>query len=126
MAEFGYRGVVGIDYIVSDEGIFPVENNARFNGSSYVSMIVDNIEKLTSPIPYWKFIKIKTSPCSFLGLTERTKSVLYNGNKLNSVFPFNCDALPETGNFAVILLAQNLDQILYLKESLKEMGVKRD
>ena len=126
MAEFGYRGVVGIDYIVSDEGIFPVENNARFNGSSYVSMIVDNIEKLTSPIPYWKFIKIKTAPCTFLELTERTKSVLYNGNKLNSVFPFNCDALPETGNFAVILLAQNLDQILYLKESLKEMGVKRD
>jgi predicted ATP-grasp superfamily ATP-dependent carboligase len=51
MAEFGYRGVVGIDYIVSDEGIFPVENNARFNASSYVSMIVDNIEKLTPPIP---------------------------------------------------------------------------
>ena len=126
MAEFGYRGVVGIDYIVSDEGIFPVENNARFNGSSYVSLIVDNIEKLTSPIPYWKFIKIKTAPCSFLALTERIKPVLYDGNKLNSVFPFNCDALPETGNFAVILLARNLDQILYLKESLKEMGVKRD
>ncbi|MBW2166424.1 MAG: hypothetical protein JRG74_10145 [Deltaproteobacteria bacterium] len=77
MAESGYNGVVDIDYIVSDEGIFPVENNARFNGSSYVSMIVDNIEKLTSPIPYWKFIKIKT-----------------DGNKLNSVFPFNCNALP--------------------------------
>ena len=86
MAEFGYRGVVGIDYIVSDEGIFPIENNARFNGSSYVSIIVDNIEKLTSSIPYWKFIKIKTASCSFLDLTERIKSVLYDGNKLNSVF----------------------------------------
>jgi hypothetical protein len=126
MAESGYKGVVGIDYIVSDDGIFPVENNARFNGSSYVSMIVDNIEKLTSPIPYWKFIKIKTAACTFLELTERIKSLLYGGNKLNSVFPFNCDALPETGNFAVILLAQNLDQILYLEKSLKEMGVKRD
>ncbi len=126
MAEFGYRGVVGIDYIATAEGIFPIENNARFNGSSYVSMIVDNIEKLTSPIPYWEFIKIKTPACSFLELTEHIKPVLYGGNKVNSVFPFNCDALPETGNFAVILLAQNLDQILYLKESLKEMGVKRD
>ena len=126
MAESGYNGVVDIDYIVSDEGIFLVENNARFNGSSYVSMIVDNIEKLTSPIPYWKFIKIKTSPCSFLALTKRIKPVLYDGNKLNSVFPFNCDELPETGSFGVILLARNLDQILYLKESLKEMGVKRD
>jgi len=126
MAESGYRGVVGIDYIVSEEGIFPIENNARFNGSSYVSMIVDNIEKLKSPIPYWKFIKIKTAACTFPALTERIKPVLYNNNKLNSVFPFNCDELPETGNFAVILLARNLDQILYLEKSLKELGVKRD
>ena len=127
MAESGYRGVAGIDYIVSDDGdIFPVENNARFNGSTYVSMIVDNIEKLTSPIPYWKFIKIKTAACTFPELTERINPVLYDGNKLNSVFPFNCDALPETGVFDVILLAQNLDQILYLEESLKEMGIKRD
>jgi len=125
MAESGYKGLVGIDYIVSDEGIFPVENNARFNGSSYVSMILDNIEKLTSPIPYWKFIKIKTAACSFLEITERIKSVLYDGNKLYSVFPFNCDQLPETGNFAVILIAENLNQIFNLEESLKEMGVKR-
>ena len=34
MVTSGYCGVVGVDYIVSGEGIFPVENNARFNGSS--------------------------------------------------------------------------------------------
>ncbi len=126
MAEFGYRGVVGIDYIVSEDGIFPVENNARFNGSSYVSMIVDNIEELISPIPYWKFIKIKTAACSFLELIERIKPVLYDGKKLNSVFPFNCDTLPLSGDFAIILLAENIDEIFNMEESLKEMGVKRD
>ena len=126
MAEFGYKGVVGIDYIVSDEGIFPVENNARFNGSSYVRMIVDNIEELMIPIPCWKFIKIKTSPCSFLDLNKRIEPVLFDGSRLNSVFPFNCNALPLTGNFAVVLLAEDLDHIYYLEESLKEMGVKRD
>jgi hypothetical protein len=126
MAEFGYVGVIGIDYIVTEDGIFPIENNARFNGSSYVSMIVDNIEKLTSPIPYWKFIKIKTAACTFLELTERIKPILYDGNKLNSVFPFNCDTLPMSGNFAVILLAENMDMILNMEESLKAMGVKRD
>jgi len=125
MAEFGYRGVVGIDYIVSADGIFPVENNARFNGSSYVSMIVDNIEELTSPIPYWKFIKIKTAACSFLELTERIKPVIYDGKKLNSVFPFNCNALPLTGDFAVVILAENMNRIFNMEESLKEMGVKR-
>ncbi|RLI99380.1 MAG: hypothetical protein DRP08_07210, partial [Candidatus Aenigmatarchaeota archaeon] len=118
--------VVGIDYIVSDDGIFPVENNARFNGSSYVSMIVDNIEELTSPIPCWKFIKIKTPTCSFSELTERIKPVLYDGNKLNSVFPFNCDALALTGDFAVVLLAENVERISFLEESLKMMGVKRN
>ena len=125
MAESGYRGVVGIDYVVSDDGIFPVENNARFNGSTYVSMIVDNIEELTSPIPYWKFIKIKTAACSFLELTERIKPVIYDGKKLNSVFPFNCNALQLTGDFAVVILAENMNRIFNMEESLKEMGVKR-
>ena len=41
-----------------EKGLFPVENNARFNCSSYVSLILDNIEKLKSPIPHWKFMKI--------------------------------------------------------------------
>ncbi|MHC1576398.1 MAG: hypothetical protein ACXQTE_03490 [Methanosarcinaceae archaeon] len=126
MAEFGYRGVVGIDYIVTDEGIFPIENNARFNISSYVSIIVDNIEELISPIPYWKFIKIKTSACSFIELTERIEPILYDGKRLNSVFPFNCDTLPLSGDFAVILLAENMDEIFNMEESLKKMGVKRD
>ena len=119
-------GVIGLDYIVTDDGIFPIENNARFNGSSYVSMIVDNIEKLTSPIPFWKFLKIKTAACTFPELTERIKPILYDGNKLNSLFPFNCYDLPVSGNFAVILLAENMDMISSMEESLKAMGVKRD
>jgi hypothetical protein len=41
-----------------EKGLFPVENNARFNGSSYVSLILDNIEKLKAPISRWKFMKI--------------------------------------------------------------------
>ena len=126
MARSGYQGVVGIDYIVTDNGIYPIENNARFNGSSYVSMIVENIEqKLMFPIPYWKFIKIKISACSFLELTKRMESILYDDNKLNCVFPYNCNALPISGNFAVVLLAGSMDDIINLEESLKEIGIKR-
>ncbi|MCD4704274.1 MAG: hypothetical protein K8R64_08310, partial [Methanosarcinaceae archaeon] len=84
------------------------------------------IEELISPIPYWKFIKIKTSACSFIELTERIEPILYDGKKLNSVFPFNCDTLPLSGDFAVILLAENMDEIFNMEESLKKMGVKRD
>jgi hypothetical protein len=124
MAETGYKGVVGIDYIVSDEGVFPVENNARFNGSSYVSLIVDNIEKLTAPIPCWKFMKIKTSPCSFIELKELLKPNLFDGVNVNSIFPYNCEALADTGNFSVILLAENMDNISKLEQTVKEMEVK--
>ena len=127
MAENGYCGVVGLDYIVSGEGIFPVENNARFNGSSYVSMVVHNIEQLTAtPVPFWKFIKTKTSPCSFPELIDRLAPHLYNGNKLNSVFPLNCKDLPETGDFAIVLLAEDLKQILQLENALKSFGVTRE
>lgn len=127
MAQSGYQGVIGIDYIVTDKGIFPIENNARFNGSSYVCMIVENIEeKLNISIPYWKFIKIKTSACSFLSLTKRMESILYDGNKLNCVFPFNCNSLPMSGDFAIVLLGGKMDQIINLEKSLKDIGVKRD
>jgi hypothetical protein len=126
MAESGYRGVTGFDYIVADEGIFPVENNARFNGSSYVNLIVNNIEELMGPVPIWKFIKIKTAPCTFVELRKRINFVLYDGSKVNSVFPFNCEDLARTGNFAVILLAEDMDQLYMLEMSLKELGVKRD
>lgn len=89
-------------------------------------MIVDNIEqKLMFPIPYWKFIKIKTSACSFLELTKRMESILYDGNKLNCVFPYNCNALSMSGDFAVVLLSENMNRIINLEESLKKIGIKR-
>ncbi len=125
MAESGYRGVTGFDYIVTDEGIFPVENNARFNGSSFVHMILHNIEEVMGPVPVWKFIKIKTAPCTFIELSKRIDSVLYDGIKSNSVFPFSCEDLSRTGNFAVILLAEDMDQLHLLEASLNELGVRR-
>jgi hypothetical protein len=125
MAASGYCGMTGFDYIVAEEGIFPVENNARFNGTSYVNLIVHNIEELMGPVPVWKFIKIKTAPCSFDELSKRIDSVMYDGSKLNSVFPFNCEDLARTGNFAVVLLAEDMDQLHMLETALKEQGVKR-
>lgn len=121
MAETGYRGVVGIDYIVSDEGVFPVENNARFNGSSYVSLIVDNIEKLSLPVPVWKFIKLQIVPSSFNALKEELKLYLYDGVKLNSIFPYNCEALSDTGNISIIYLAENIENVAILEKGLKEI-----
>lgn len=121
MAETGYVGVIGLDYIVTDIGVYPVENNARFNGSSYVILIVDNIEKLTAPVQAWKFVKTKTTPCSFIKLKERLKSSLFDGEKLNSVFPFNCEELSKTGHFSLIFLAENIENISILEQEVKKM-----
>ncbi len=127
MANSGYCGVVGLDYIVSKEGIFPVENNARFNGSSYVGMVVQNIEQLTATaIPFWKFTKTRTSPCSFPELIERLGPYLYGPNKLNCVFPLNCKELPVTGDFNIVLLAENLGKVSKLEDSLQRIGITRE
>ncbi len=107
-------------------GRYPVENNARFNGSTYVGMIIDNIEnKLLSSIPYWKFLKVKTMPCSFSELSKQLGPLLYDNSKLNCVFPYDCKSLPVSGDFAVIILATDTDQLRHLENELKKMGIKR-
>jgi hypothetical protein len=126
MAKTGYVGVIGIDYIVSDKGLFPVENNARFNGSSYVSLIVDNIEKLSAPVSVWKFMKLKINPCSFNELKEKLKSYFYDGVKTNSIFPYNCEALSDTGYFSLILLAENTEAISILENVLNEVKNRKE
>ncbi len=127
MARSGYCGVVGIDYIISGSGIYPVENNARFNGSSYVGMAIHNIEQLTArPVPFWKFVKTRTSPCSFPQLIARLAPYLYDGSKINSVLPLNCKELSVTGDFNIVLLGEDLPQLHDLEQLLAERGVKRD
>lgn len=121
MAETGYVGVIGIDYIMSDKGIFPVENNARFNASSYVSLIVENIKKLSVPVSVWKFMKLRITPCSFNELKEKLISYIYDGIKKNSIFPYNCEALSDLGYFSLILLAENTENISILENGLKKL-----
>ncbi len=125
MSQVGYRGVLGIDYIVTDENVYPVENNARFNASSYPWLITDTIRKRIPSIDYWKFIKIKTPPCSFPQLADRLHDILYDGKKVNSIFPYNCWALSVSGAFSALLLAENLNHLTYLEGLLRERGVKR-
>lgn len=126
MSQYGYRGVLGIDYIVTADNIFPVENNARFNGSTYVRLIVDNIEKRGQRVNCWKLIKIRTNPCSFVDLIVHLQDIIYDGMKQNSIFPYNCNTLANTGDFAVILLAEDFNHLVHLEKLLGERGVKKD
>lgn len=123
MAGSGYVGVVGIDYIQTDTGVYPVENNARVNGSTYVLMIVDRIEALSGPVPCWKSLKAQTTPCGFRDLARRTKGILYNGGTSRSYFPYNCFALDKTGAFAVILMAEDMDALAELEREMNGLGI---
>lgn len=125
MAAHGYRGVVGIDYIVSSEGIFPVENNARMNGSSFTLGLIDHLAERHGPIPSWKFYKGSTEPCSYEELVKRIEPVLYDGSGINCVFPYDCDTLSQNGKFTPVLVAEDMYHIDYLERALDELGVKK-
>lgn len=124
MAEKGYCGVLGIDYIVTDEGVFPIENNARMNGSSFTIGTVENLEPRHGRIPVWKFFKAETEPCSFNELTKRLKPLLYDGTSVNAVFPYDCDTLAVNGIFTPIILAEDMYHVDYFERTLLRLGVR--
>lgn len=124
MAASGYRSVVGIDYVVSDNGVFPIENNSRLNGSTFSFAIVDAARSRLPEIACWKFYKASIEPARFEDLLNLLHPILYDGTKVNSVFPFDCDLFETTGVFEVLLLAEDLYHLDFLKRTLKEFGVR--
>lgn len=125
MVKDGYVGLFGVDYIISDEGIFPIENNARLNGSTYVFGLVDCVKRAVGEVPCWKFFKARTKASSFNELKEQLTSLLYDGSKINVVFPFDVEILPTTGAFTLILLAEDIYHIEYLEQALSYLGIER-
>lgn len=124
MADAGYVGVAGIDYITTQQGeVFPVENNARFNGSSYVSLLLDALAARGAVLPCWKFIKVTTRPCTFEELARGLDGVLYDGTQKAAVFPYNCDTLPASGDFSVVLLGSDPDEITTVETRLGRAGI---
>lgn len=124
MKEQGYVGVFGVDYIVTDDEIYPIENNARVNGSSFAIMIVERLEPLIGKAPCWKFFKASVPPCSYNELTERLSPILFDGARKNSVFPFDLDTLSSNGQFAPLLLGEDMYHIEFLESALKDLGVE--
>ncbi len=124
MAKSGYVGVAGIDYITTASGdLFPVENNARFNGSSYVTLTIDALSEKGNTFSCWKFKKVNTRPCTFADLEKRLGSMLYSGTQKAAVFPYNCEKLNETGTFSIIILTNDPEAIIPIEEKLSGLGV---
>ncbi len=125
MTSDGYCGVLGIDYIIAEQGIYPTENNARVNGSTYTHALVNKVEQQIGKVQFWKFFKAKTSPCSFTELVNRMGSLIYNGTSINHVFPYDCDMLSVNGTFATVLIAEDMYHIDFLEQALKYLEINR-
>lgn len=124
MRSKGYRGVLGIDYIITDEGIFPIENNARMNGSTYCLGIVEKIEKCGGRVGAWKFYRASSGCRSFAELKVKLEEVLCQPGKANGVFPIDCDTLSKNGVFTIILYGEDLYHLEHLEAFLEDLEIK--
>lgn len=125
MSAAGYRGVAGIDYIVCETGVFPIENNARLNGSSFAFGVFERVSAGLPEARCWKYFKAAVAPCAFEDLARRCASLLYDSQRVNSFFPFDCDALPLNGSFNALLIAEDLDHLDGIERALLDSGVHR-
>lgn len=125
MRDDGFRGLFGVDYIVSDDGIFPIENNARMNGSSFAFSVVDGVRRSVEVPLCWKFFKASFRPSQFEELAATLEPILFTPGKPNSAFPFDCDALSINGTFACLLVAEDLYHLEFLEGVLAEMTIRR-
>ncbi len=126
MKDEGYKGVFGVDYIVTDEAIFPIENNARMNGSTFAFGIVERIEEKLGKTPCWKFFKSKLEkPCSFNELKIDIEHLIYDGKKKNGVFPSDIDTLDINGAFNCLIYAEDMYHLESISASLKMLGIRR-
>lgn len=71
-------------------------------------------------------MKLKITSCSFNELKEKLKSNMYDGIKTNSIFPYNYEALSNTGDLSVVLLAENTEAISILEDVLNEVKNRRE
>ncbi len=65
----------------------------------------------------------RRAPCSFEYLARETSSILYDGRTFSSYFSYNCANLSKTGDFAAILMAEDLDAIAYLEKEMNRFGI---
>ena len=124
MSEVGYRGVLSIDYIISDQGIFPIQNNARLNGSTFAFGIIENLERLIGHIQCWKFLRVSGNLSTFGALRQRLSPVLFDGIRKNSLFIFDTDSLPTNGSVGILAAAEDMYHIEYLEGALREFGLE--
>jgi len=111
MSNQGFIGALGIDFIVTNQGIFPTECNPRFTGASYPWELLNRIEQQVH-IPYARAKNIHVSrDMTFAKLRMLWKDVLYDGKRFDGVvLPFNVGPLRD-GKISVLGLSSSASQL---------------
>jgi len=121
LAAQGVRGMVGIDYLETEDphghrGLKFVEVNARYNGSSYATAIWSQINRMRSlrgqlPLTHWQMYRlVRTSLRTFSELRDRTHDLLYRPGACAGVVPYWTGALAH-GIFGCVSMGRSLEEI---------------
>jgi hypothetical protein len=124
MHKNGYRGAVGIDYIVTTENkILPCECNARVNASFYPYELRQRLFENGIDFPIVYSLKTPIKNCdSFSAFSKEPgiSNMLYKGDTQSGILPYNVSTIP-FGEVSFIALAKSHDEAKILSRKFKNM-----
>ncbi len=123
--EQGVRGVIGMDSILTDQGLFPViEINTRFTLSTYLSALPEMFPDRIFQSVYYRIIK-KPS-LSYERLEEKMEHLGYgfSSDTKQGVFFYNhacmADKTSKVGRLFVIYVSEDRDGLDKMRKSLEQ------
>jgi hypothetical protein len=129
LAEQGYRGPLGIDFIASPREMSPsycfVEVNGRVNGATYAISLFERLNqhrqrRNLAPLGAWiSSKKIATDAQRFAVLRERLATLLYQHGSASGVVPYNTGLL-SIGAASFVIVGTTVAETEAIEEELEE------
>ncbi len=119
----GYLGLIGIDFIVLDDGqVIPIEINARTNTSTFGLAVIERVFGRKKMKKHFKiFNKVKFLEAFSFNhlkeLLESKKSLLFTLEKGHGVFPYNVGCL-DWGECDLMVIGDSWDHLERLEREL--------
>jgi hypothetical protein len=122
MADQGYKGVIGIDYIVTPRGVFPVENNARFNGSTYAYSILERLGLRHRRGVSWYMTKVQSSARNCSEAIQGLADYLYDRERKAGVVPIDVSRVCTYGTLDLLIVGHSSAQVVKTLKNLLNAG----
>lgn len=94
--EMGYKGIAGIDSIITDEGIIPVvEINGRLVVSTYTSILAQTIGEVKTKVKYFNVVSSNSLNYKYLCEILSEEGLLYDKSKKEGIILCTSGTLPQ-------------------------------